>query len=177
MGKARVNALRARFTTRRRRREIEMPSAYQVAQYIIGFSHEHGDPISNLKLQKLLYYAQAWHLALYDAPLFGDPIEAWVHGPVVPSVYGEYKMWSWRPIDVEPEEEDFDSQARDHLDEVMDVYAGLSAYDLEKLTHQEDPWRNARGDLQPDAPSNNVISHEDMRDYYKARVDGEDQAG
>ena len=142
------NALRARFTTRRLGRDIELKSANQVAQNIIGFSHEHG-----------------------------DPIEAWVHGPVVPSVYGKYKAWSWRPIDVEPSEEEFDFRTRDHLDEVMDVYGGLSAYDLEKLTHQEDPWRNARGGLPPDAPSNNVISHEDMRDYYRARVDGEDQAG
>ena len=177
MDEARENAFHTRFKLRRLGRDIELKSANQVAQNIIGFSHEHGDPISNLKLQKLLYYAQAWYLALYDVPLFDDPIEAWVHGPVVPSVYGKYKGWSWRPIDIEPEEEEFDSQTRNHLDEVMDVYGGLSAYDLEKLTHQEDPWRNARGDLPPDAPSNNVISHQDMRDYYKVRVDGKDQVG
>ena len=69
-----------RFKLRRLGRDIELKSANQVAQNIIGFSHEHGDPISNLKLQKLLYYAQAWYLALYDVPLFDDPIEAWVHG-------------------------------------------------------------------------------------------------
>ena len=57
-------------------------SARQVAQFMISFSHEHGDPISNLKLQKLLYYAQAWFLALQDKPLFDERIEAWAHGPV-----------------------------------------------------------------------------------------------
>lgn len=63
-------------------------AAKRVADYIIAFAHEHGDPVSNLKLQKLLYYAQAWHLALHDNPLFDERIEASVHGPAVPPVYG-----------------------------------------------------------------------------------------
>ena len=150
-----------------------MNNADKIAKYTIKFSHEHGDLITNLKMQKLIYYAQAWHLALYGSPLFDERIEAWVHGPVVPSVYRKYKQWEWRPIDSEPEEEKFDSKTLNHLDEIMDVYGGVSAYDLEKLTHQEAPWQNARKGLPSDAPSNSVISHQDMRDYYKARVDGE----
>ena len=128
-----------------------------------------GDPVSNLKLQKLLYYAQAWHLALYDAPLFKDRIEAWVHGPAVPPVYGTYKQWSWQAIQDEPATPDLAPPVIDHLKEVMDVYGELSAYQLEKLTHQEDPWRNARKGLPPDELSHNVIQNEDMRDYYRAR--------
>ena len=52
----------------------------------------------NLKLQKLVYYAQAWHLALRDVPLFEEDFEAWVHGPVIPALYQEYKKFGWRPI-------------------------------------------------------------------------------
>ena len=147
-----------------------MPTAQKVAQYMIAFSHEHGDPISNLKLQKLLYYAQAWHLALYDKPLFKASIEAWVHGPVVLSVYRTYRQYSWQPIQEEPEKVKLLSSTCEFLDEVMDVYGEFSAYQLEKLTHSEDPWRNARGDLPPDASSSVTISHISMRDYYKARA-------
>ncbi len=150
-----------------------MSTAHEVAQYIIAFSHQHGDPISNLKLQKLLYYAQAWHLALTGKPLFPQQIEAWVHGPVVPSVYHQYKPLSWRPIPDEPGDAKFDTDTREFLNEVMDVYGELSAYQLEKLTHQEDPWRNARGDVPLDESSNAVISHNDMRNYYRARAQEE----
>lgn len=152
-------------------------TAHDVAKYIISVSREHGEPISNLKLQKLLYYAQAWHLALYDGALFDERLEAWVHGPAVPPVYGEYKQWSWQPICADvPEIHIADERIKAHLDEVLDVYGGLTAMYLEKLTHQEDPWLKARGDLPPDVPSHNIISHDDMRNYYRARLRGQDQA-
>jgi uncharacterized phage-associated protein len=140
-------------------------TAREVADYMIAFSHDHGDPVSNLKLQKLLYYAQAWFLALHDKPLFGERLEAWVHGPVVPPVYGDFKAYSWQPIQVSTTPEVGDL-LRAHLDEVMDVYGGMSAYDLEKLTHSEEPWLKARRGIEMDQPSNAVISHDDMRTFY-----------
>ena len=73
---------------------MKEPSAQQIADYLIAFSHSVGDPISNLKLQKLLYYAQAWYLALHNEPLFPESIEAWVHGPAVPPVYGNCSWWA-----------------------------------------------------------------------------------
>lgn len=156
-----------------------MVTARNAAYYIIRFCHEHGDAISNLKLQKLLYYAQAWHLALYNRPLFGDRIEAWVHGPVVPSVYVEFKQWSWQPISVEITECPLSGEVKAHMDDVMEAYGGLTAVQLERLTHSEDPWRIARGSLAPDAASHNEIRHEDMRSYYKKRLSdaAENQAG
>jgi uncharacterized phage-associated protein len=154
-------------------------TALETARYIIRFAHEHGDPVSNLKLQKLLYYAQAWHLAINDEPLFQERLEAWVHGPVVPPVYGTFKKWTWQTIPLEVTVPELSKGQREHLDEVMDVYGSLTALYLEKLTHQEDPWRKARAGLPPDASSNATISHEDMRTYYKARlsVESQDQAG
>jgi uncharacterized phage-associated protein len=144
--------------------------ASTIARYIVWFAHEHGDPISNLKLQKLLYYAQAWYLALKDRPLFDDPIEAWVHGPVVPNVYREYRDWSWQPIARDVTRPELDSEIVAHLDEVMEAYGGLSAFYLERLTHSERPWRKARGKLPADAQSHAEISQAEMRDYYKARL-------
>jgi uncharacterized phage-associated protein len=150
----------------------EVP-ARRVAEFVIAFSHEHGDPVSNLKLQKLLYYAQAWFLAIYDKPLFDERIEAWVHGPAVPPVYGDFKKWSWQPINCEVAFPELDARIKEHLEEVMDVYGGMSAYELEKLTHSEDPWKSARGGIAPDEASNAIISHDDMRRYYRARLNGQ----
>lgn len=148
-------------------------TAQQVADYIVRFSHEHGDPITNLKLQKLLYYSQAWHLALYDKPLFDDRMEAWVHGPVQPTVYHKYKKFSWNPISDDPGEIVLPLPITAHLDEVMAVYGGMSAYDLERLSHQESPWLKARGDLQKDESSEAVISIEEMRQFYKVMANEE----
>lgn len=151
--------------------------ASTIASYIIAFSQEHGDPVSNLKLQKLLYYAQAWHLAINDRPLFDEQIEAWVHGPVVPSVYREYKQFSWQPIAAAVVEPKLEKDVVDHLDEVMEVYGSLTALKLEQLTHAEYPWQHARGNLPEDASSNAVITHDDMKAYYRKRLDVADQAG
>ena len=147
-----------------------MATAQNVAAYLLGVSQQHGDLLSNLKLQKFLYYAQAWHLALNNRPLFDERIEAWVHGPAVPPIYGEFKKWAWMPIetqiDLDRVELSEDEQA--HLEEILDVYGGLSSYQLEKLTHSEDPWRNARGNIPPDEASNAIISHDDMKNYYRS---------
>lgn len=150
-------------------------TAQKVADYIIRFSHEHGDPITNLKLQKLVYYAQAWHLALYDRPLFDDRLEAWVHGPVQPTLYHKYKAYSWNPISEDPGEVELPTSITTHLDEIIAVYGGMSAYDLERLSHQEAPWLKARGNLPKDEPSEAVISIEEMRQFYKAMANEEAQ--
>ena len=149
-----------------------MTTAQTIADYLIAFSHQHGDPVSNLKLQKLLYYAQAWYLALYDEPLFGDPLQAWVHGPVVPSVYRRYKDWAWKPIEENPEMPSLEPQVQKHLVEVMGVYGTMTAYGLELLTHDEEPWRNARGALAVDEPSTSVISLDDMKRFYRLQLNG-----
>ncbi|MCX5759511.1 MAG: DUF4065 domain-containing protein [Candidatus Hydrogenedentes bacterium] len=149
-----------------------MTNAQGIADYLVAFSHEHGDPVSNLKLQKLLFYAQAWYLAIYDGPLFGEQIEAWVHGPVVPSVYPPFKGWAWKPIEENPDTPELDSKVQDHLGEVMEVYGTMTAYALELLTHEEEPWRNARGGIPADEPSTSVISQDDMKRFYRSRMNG-----
>jgi uncharacterized phage-associated protein len=117
-----------------------MHDASTISKFLIAFSHEHGDPLSNLKLQKLLYYAQAWHLAIFDKPVFEEQIEAWVHGPVVVPEYRRFKGWAWQPIQDDPEAPALDEALAQHLTEVMDVYGGMTAYQLEQLTHSETPW-------------------------------------
>ena len=120
------------------------------------------------KLQKLSYYAEAWSNALFERNLISDDsFEAWVHGPVSPKLYNEYKVYKWQEI---PEKEDnssvFKDEDLDLLESVWVTYGHNSANDLEALTHTESPWINARIGLNEDESSNNIISTEDMKDYY-----------
>lgn len=144
------------------------PTASEIAKYIIASFQKKNKEISNLKLQKLLYYAQAWHLVLYEGPLFNDEIEAWVHGPVVPSVFREYKLFGWKSIAAKIQVETPDS-LRFHLSEVNRVYGKFDAVTLERMTHREDPWKRARGTLAPDEPSHAVISLSSMKNYFSDR--------
>jgi uncharacterized phage-associated protein len=148
-------------------------SCFTIADYFIRLANETGSFISNLKLQKLVYYAQAWHLAIYNSPLFPEDFEAWVHGPVIPELYQKYKHFSWQPIleDVTPV---LSQEVRDFLNDVADEYFSSDAYELEQMTHAEIPWNRARGELPADVPSNAIIQKEWMKEYHKSRVEKED---
>ncbi|HRP36920.1 MAG TPA: DUF4065 domain-containing protein, partial [Candidatus Dojkabacteria bacterium] len=77
---------------------IKQKSYTPIADYFISLSNETGSLITNLKLQKLVYYADAWYLANYGDSLIQEDFQAWVHGPAIPALYGEYKHFSWQPI-------------------------------------------------------------------------------
>jgi uncharacterized phage-associated protein len=144
-------------------------SANSVADTLISLSRQQRGELTNLKLQKLLYYSQAWHLVLRGRPLFSDAIEAWVHGPVVPAVFRRFRDFRWKEIDcpVAPVE---DPEMKKHLGSVLDVYGGFTATQLESLTHRESPWLEARAGLESDMPSQKVISHKAMHDFYLQQV-------
>lgn len=147
-----------------------MQKASTISDFFIASLHDCGDPLSNLKLQKLLYYAQAWHLAIFDNPLFGEEIEAWVHGPVVVSEYHRFKGWAWQPIMDNPAIPKLEDSVKAHLQEVLEAYGSKNAYELEQLTHSEAPWKNARKGIPEDEPSHEIISHDEMRKFYRARM-------
>jgi uncharacterized phage-associated protein len=141
-----------------------MIPALQVAKYFVSqVDEEAGDSISNLKLQKLLYYAQGGFLACHDRPLFPEAIKAWAHGPVVPQVYHEYKKFGSGPIPVEQVDLDgYPSDVREVLDEVNAVYGQFSATKLRAMTHEEPPWR--------ETPQSETISHEKLKEFFKTLV-------
>ena len=145
-----------------------MLSAFDVAKYFLSLSDEEaGDTISNLKLQKLLYYAQGFHLALFSKSLFNEQIEAWTHGPVVPETYYDYKQYGANtipnPTDFDPEL--IDGQSRDLLDEVYNVYGQYSAWKLRNMTHIESPWVNAYN-----AAPSSLIDNTSMESYFKTLI-------
>ncbi|MBS0447792.1 MAG: DUF4065 domain-containing protein, partial [Proteobacteria bacterium] len=111
-------------------------SAAIVARYIVRFFQEAGDPVTNLKLQKLLYYVQGWHLALRGTCAFQDRLEAWVHGPVQPGVYGTYKHNRWTPICDEVADAELDDGLKGVVDSVLETYGATRPTRL-KLMSQE----------------------------------------
>lgn len=145
-----------------------MYRAQEVAETIIDLSRKRMiSDLTNLKLQKLLYYSQAWYLALEDVSLFSEDIEAWIHGPVVPRVFGTFKEYRWSVID-RPVNPLIDEAVVRHLNDVLVAYGKFGATDLERLTHSEQPWIYARRGLAPDEPSRNVISTNHMKSFYRS---------
>lgn len=152
-----------------------MPTNYSnVADYFIAVSNESGDSITNLKLQKLVYYAQAWYLANFKNALFGEDFQAWVHGPVIPDLYEAFKEFGATPIkkDIKLEnvEKKFNEETLAYLNEVAKVYMPCGAYQLEMMTHKEDPWVKARGGCAPDEKCTNIIDKGDMQKYYAQKI-------
>lgn len=143
-----------------------MTTAIDAANYLLTLESESaGDLISNLKLQKLLYYAQGIHLAMHDKPLFDEAIQAWQHGPVVASVYHRFKEYGAGAI---PAPEGFDverlpEQAREVLDDVHTVYGQFSAWRLREMTHAEPPWRNTY----EEGAANVEIPRRAMKEHFK----------
>jgi uncharacterized phage-associated protein len=140
-------------------------SAQDVANYFLAqVDEECGDSISNLKLQKLLYYAQGFNLAITGKPLFDEPIINWRHGPVVEDLYHTYKQCGSDPIP-KPPKVNFDiysAKVRELLDDVYEIFGQFSAWKLRNMTHEEPPCKNS--------PINNVISLEAMAEYFKTQL-------
>jgi len=128
-----------------------MIRASDVAQYFLAHTEPDDDLISNLKLQKLLYYAQAVHIAAYGEPLFSDELEAWKHGPVVRSLYHLYKAYDASPIPPpgDLDESRLDDRIRKLLNFVYGEYGQYSAWKLCAMTHEEPPWIEARESGRP----------------------------
>ena len=137
------------------------------AEYFIVRAYEdsNDEGMTNLKLQKLLYYTQCLHLALFDSPAFEGEIQAWRHGPVCPPAYRYYSEYEAKQLPI-PSGQAF-SQMPDESLEVMeeawDNFKDYSAEKLSQMTHTEAPWLNARKDLPKHAASQEPLDLADMK--------------
>ena len=147
-------------------------SADDIAKFFLWKAEKDGKPITNKKLQKLLYYAQAWNLVFEDKPLFKEDVEAWVHGPAVRKVYLRFKRFGFAPIAITiKKEEDVKKLSKNKvLDAVWRVYGKYDAQYLEELSHNEAPWQEAREGLKINESSDNIISLESMKNFYSTKV-------
>jgi len=138
-------------------------SAFDVANYFLVKANSEGDLITHLKMQKLLYYAQAWHLVNFGEPLFKERICPWNLGPVVEEVYHELKVFRASPIKYEAtgnEESVFTDTQKTYLDEFYDYFIKYSAHELVNMSHNESPWKEAHKNEAP------FISLESMKQFY-----------
>ncbi|OAK45031.1 Panacea domain-containing protein [Bacillus wiedmannii] len=146
-----------------------MARVLDAAKYLINKSTPGSkESITNLKLQKLLYYAQGFHLALKDHPLFEDELQAWVHGPVVSEVYHTFKNFSYNDITCNYDSNEI-NLTRDEqllLDDTWEIFKQYSGKELEMLTHEELPWQNAREGLSEYEYSENPIDINIIRNYF-----------
>lgn len=145
-----------------------MANVNDVAAYIL----EKQGALSAMKLQKLAYYSQAWHLVWDDKSLFPERIEAWANGPVVRELYrqhrGSFTVTDWPAGDpANLEESEIET-----INAVLDFYGDRPAAWLSELTHIEDPWNDARGDLPAGARCENQITDAAMAEYYGGLVGG-----
>lgn len=141
-----------------------MIHVHDVAAYIL----EQKGEMTAMKLQKLVYYCQAWSLVWDEEPLFSEKVEAWANGPVVRELYdlhrGKFKVDGWPQGD----SSNLDEVQRETVDAVLDYYGDRDSQWLSDLTHREAPWRKGRSGLAPGERGKQEISHASMAEFYSA---------
>lgn len=139
-----------------------MASINDVAKYIL----ESKGKMSTWKLQKLCYYSQAWAIAWTEKPLFDEDFQAWSNGPVCPELFNLHRgMYSISDIG-KGNSSLLSEDEKDTINTVLSEYGDMQPYDLRELTHQEPPWKNARGNVPEGEPCRNIITKESMGEYY-----------
>lgn len=143
-----------------------MATIFDVAKYITERTGE----VSAMKLQKLMYYAQAWSLVWEEEPLFSNDFQAWANGPVLPTLYARHRSMFKVDSALFPEADSarLTEAERGNVDKVLAFYGDKTAQWLSNLTHQENPWLEARGDLAVGASSEAVIPQAAIHEYYSS---------
>lgn len=147
-------------------------TALLVAKYFINKGKDETDngKLTNLKLQKILYYAQGWYLANFNRPLFNDPIQAWRFGPAIHSIYRAFSKYGSLPIREEitaDELKDINPHDKTFLDKIWDTYKLYSGTDLIQSTHKERPWMETREDIKRGGSSDTEISLATIKAYFE----------
>ncbi|MFN6497827.1 MAG: Panacea domain-containing protein [Nostoc sp. DedQUE01] len=144
-----------------------MINCLNAARYFIVRAYENGieAEMTNMKVQKLLYYSQSLHLALYDEPFFDEEIQAWRYGPVCPPAYKFYSEFEAKQLPVPGQDFllEISDEKKKLLEEIWEYFGGYHAYRLSDMTHGEFPWKKARKGLPPQASSTEPILLEDMK--------------
>lgn len=146
-----------------------MPTVLDVSHHIIELSTEIGEPVTNMKLQKLLFYSYVWNLVEHKKDkLFEEPILAWKYGPVIASAYHVYKKYGADSIkeSVDGDPTVLTSSQKDIIEDVFNIYGKMNGIELAQLTHSERPWLETY-----EEGKENVIADELMYEFYSAKKD------
>ena len=165
---------------------VHMYSAKAIANYFLDKGDEDGILMSPMKVIKLVYLAHGWYLAFTEKPLIEDYVEAWTYGPVIPSLYHEFKMWGSFPINgrakerrglkkveatIEDKPENRSFPTIPFLDRIWTVYKKYTALELSALTHVEGtPWFTTMYESSYNGKGA-TIDDSRIRDYYVKRLE------
>lgn len=141
-----------------------MATVFDVAAYIL----QKQGAMTAMKLQKLVYYSQAWHIAWTDDVLFRERIEAWADGPVCPDLFRAHKGQFRLEALPQGNPASLTARERETVDKVLSFYGDKSPQWLSDLTHKEDPWNEARDGLPSRAICQDEITPESMARYYSS---------
>ena len=152
-----------------------VPSTLSIAKELVRLSRigEGADPLTHLRLQKLLYYTQAWSLVTRQSELFEETLEAWRYGPVVTEVR-EALPKNLGSRQVEPETftgaADLGPDEAEFVEAVWEEYKDFTAYKLRDMTHNETPWVNAWGGKPLDAHGHDEIAVADLEEFFSRQT-------
>lgn len=138
----------------------------------ISYIFEQMQEVTPLALQKILYFIQGIYMVMFDKPLYKEDCMAWVHGPVYEEVYDLFKDFKFNPIEdnrfaiLKERFAELDNQEKMVIDLVINTFGKYSGKVLENITHNEDPWKDARSDYEPLQPSREIISKEEIKKYF-----------
>jgi uncharacterized phage-associated protein len=165
--------------------------AKAIANYFLDLADARAEPLSPLKIQKLVYFANGWHLALRNAPIIDEQVEAWPYGPVIPSLYRAFRKYGDQPITARAERvvtefhgtwkmsfrrftPSIDEQpggrvefTKNFLKRIWDTFGGYTAIQLSNLTHQEGtPWHRVFVENNGNIPKGTDIPQSLMKEYF-----------
>lgn len=153
-----------------------MNNAHAIANYFIEKAIQENKPIDQMKVQKLVYFAHGWHLAMTDQPLLTEAIEAWRFGPVIPSLYHALKYSGNKNItklvklhdgELIQRIESNQTELRLFLDKVWSLYSEFSGIELSNMTHENGtPWARVAHEFKHHIPLNKILDNELIREFF-----------
>lgn len=148
-----------------------------ICDFIIIEATKYGKSLNQMKLQKLLYYSDAWYIAFFKKPLFEEKFQAWIHGPISPQVYDRfanskdlYSMVTKEDVSGSFSFENIPKPVKTHIRNTLKVYHKFSGSELEEMSHQEGPWIKAREGYGPTQSCKVELDKEFTGKYYAARL-------
>ena len=141
---------------------------------VIYYVFQQLEEVTPLMLQKLLYFIQGIYLALYNISIFEEDCEAWIHGPVYPEVYNLFKDFKYNPIDdarifiLDGARGKLTIEERKVINLVVNTFGLYGGKTLERITHNESPWRLARKGYDDSIPSNEIITKDSIKEYFSS---------
>ena len=144
-----------------------MVTVFDVAKYIL----EKQGKMSTWKLQKLCYYAQAWHYTWTEKRLVKEDFQAWRNGPVCPELFKAHQgKFMIGTDDTQGDINNLSEEEKESVEVVLKDYGAMNPFELSSLTHLEEPWQKARGNLPANEPSHTIINLESMGEYYGSLI-------